>query len=459
VFGPSSTCHVMIIFRVRHQIKNVYLNFFLNCRFGCCTCLVQGSYNKEVRKMTFPINRNCILRDETSHRRHQNRGTTPNPINGVKGYSPLSKVLRLPTCVPYDIMHLVYLGIARNLLNLILEKRQVESKILSSLIHSVQVPHWFRRKPRDLRELALWKSQEHKVFLLYYAPLCFYLLYSRRESASVKEKQIMVLYLLLSSCIYTLSSDAICQSAIHSSKEVIYAFQNCMFISFGPGVLTGSLHALCHLPSQVPKFGSLAATSAATFENVNRFLKRSVTGRVGQGTQIAYRFLHMSASAKALNRREPVEVLRLHNPEHIYACEEKMRFFNVSDTCQFVAKVRVHDYVFHSYSYSRKLLSASYYCVDVNLIFRKIVCMFVQNDVVNCLCRNYKVVMKWSEFTCCELPDGVGVHLNNLCQSYLLEKSSLEVCHVTEIGSPAIIHKFSLNKFFGIRVINDYDHE
>ena len=71
-------------------------------------------------------------------------------------------------------MHLVYLGVARNLLNLIVDKGLLNVSTFSSFITEMKVPLWFRRRPRSLNELCLWKSQEHKLFLLYFSPFCFY---------------------------------------------------------------------------------------------------------------------------------------------------------------------------------------------------------------------------------------------------------------------------------------------
>ena len=50
----------------------------------------------------------------------------------------------------------------------------VDTANLSELTESVKVPHDLRRKSRSLStELALWKAQEHKNFILYIGTSAF----------------------------------------------------------------------------------------------------------------------------------------------------------------------------------------------------------------------------------------------------------------------------------------------
>ena len=242
--------------------------------------------------MTFPISRRFPLRKPNQHRRHQNLGTNRKPVFGVKGVSPLVKILPLPLCVPYDSMHLIYLGIAKRLLETVVHKRLVNVTSLSRSLSLMQIPHFFRRKPRNIsHELCLWKAQEHKIFLLYLSLPCFYNLQPSAECSDIVNR-ITFLYFLLSSSIYALSDEHINEETLLAVEEIIFAFQKSMDNTLGSGVRIASLHSLIHLPQQVRHFGRLSATSAFTFENVNRFLKRSVSGKRRQGRQIAERFLH-----------------------------------------------------------------------------------------------------------------------------------------------------------------------
>ena len=88
-----------------------------------------------------------------------------------------------------------------------------------------------------------------------------------------------------------LSSETVSEEDIVLSKELLLCFQQLARSCFGPSVCTMSMHALCPLSDQVENFGPLTLTSAATFENLNRQLKRSVSGTKGQPNQMLTRFL------------------------------------------------------------------------------------------------------------------------------------------------------------------------
>ena len=257
----------------------------------------------------------------------------------------------------------------------------------------MKVPHWFRRRPRDLQELCLWKSQEHKIFLLYLSPFCFYFV---RRSLSDNYQQLLLLYLCLSTVIYALSAEVVSPGVIPSSKFIMHSFQKYMVKLFGAGVMTGSLHALHHLPAQVRHFGSLSMTSATVFENVNRFLKRSFTGKKNQRKQAAEKFLYMQVNSGVPRQLTGVSIARLESKS---VNIEKYADYLPNNINQYVAKIRVNDLVFHSYLYGRNLRCASYYAfVNTDKVFLKIKCIFRANDEVKILCRTYKILQSWSEF-------------------------------------------------------------
>ena len=406
--------------------------------------------------MVFPLEKNLQLRNYDSHRLHQQRATHDAPFYGVKGKTPLSRLLTLPMQAPYDVMHLVYLGAARKLLTMVVVKKLVNVTFLSSLISSIKVPHWFRRKPRTLQELCLWKSQEHKTFLLYYSPLCFFKLYERNRSYVVR--QMLCLYLCLSASIYALSTESVSPQNIHFAKEIIYFFQICMRQMFGSGVATGTLHALCHLPTQVENFGSLSHTSATCFENVNRFLKKSVTGKKGQGLQIGERFLRMLTNVnKKVLRVSGPEALRFENSCDSFAT--LLEQFSIDATnCRFVSKVRVRDTVFHTFVYGKNLQCASYYAfLDTEQEFVKIKSIFIHENEVKCLCRSYRSKQALSKLA--DLPECIANAMNVINNHFVIEKGPLKVHLVNRFSHHAIIVKMSSDNFYGVRIINDYDHE
>lgn len=434
------------------QLYSASFDFFF--RFGCSTCLVEGTYNAEFRKMTFPIEEDFELRSVISHQRHQEKGTISSPCFGVKGRTPLSKLLKLPIQVPYDVMHLIYLGVARRLLSVIVEKRLVDVSVLSSSISEIKLPHWFRRRPRTLNELCLWKSQEHKQFLLYFSPFCFCKTFQLQQNYT--ERQLLILYLCFSTAIYALSTENVSSQTIHFSRTIILFFQKIMKSAFGDRVATGSLHAMCHLPGQVENFGSLNQTSATCFENVNRFLKRSVTAKRGQGKQIGDRFLRMQNSATIPEALTGIKILRYESKQN--CIPPLLENFSLSvQACNFISKVRVNENVFHSYSYGKSLKCASYNAyLDREKEFVKIKSIFIHNGEVKCLCRSYETKKHWWQFV--DFPRNIANAMSVMNSHFALIKGTLKLYPVMSLSCHAILVKTS-HYFYGVRVINDYEHE
>jgi len=127
-------------------IAYVLIILFASCRYGCPTCTVKGEYSSECRKVIFPILEDYPLRTSETYRHHLHiASTTGNPAFGIKGATKLSDLLRIPEQVPFDPMHLLYLGINKSLLNAILKCISVDLDILSATIDQIKVPHYFRR--------------------------------------------------------------------------------------------------------------------------------------------------------------------------------------------------------------------------------------------------------------------------------------------------------------------------
>lgn len=163
---------------------NLYeINFAF--RYGCSLCLGEGSYSSTLKKMVYPLQESYVLRTPDMYDIHLRSGTAESPTYGVKGPTDLSRILTLPSCLVYDIMHLAYLGISKNLLTATINKRLADIGLLSDTIDCVQVPHDFRRTPRKLvGEYSLWKAQEHRNFLIYIGPFVFLLLNQRPSDSA-----------------------------------------------------------------------------------------------------------------------------------------------------------------------------------------------------------------------------------------------------------------------------------
>lgn len=244
-------------------------------------CLVQGIYRHDFKKVIFPVQENNAIRDRGTYTEHLSIAkSTGSPSFGIKGPSKLSEILDIPNSIVFDSMHLLYLGVNKSFLGAIIKRKLVNEFLLSSFTENVRVPHYFRRRPRNLAtEFSLWKAQEHRIFLLYYAPFVFQCV--RDGSSNHNSEMIFVLYYLLSTGVYLLYKENISRRDIEVAELCIKNFQRELINLFGESVKTITLHALQHIPEQTRRFGPLHCVSAMAFENLNRELKRSVTGTRG----------------------------------------------------------------------------------------------------------------------------------------------------------------------------------
>lgn len=434
------------------SIYNIQLHFY-NFRYGCTLCLVKGSYNGDYRKMLYPVEVEHESRSAAVFAIHQRRALPRMPLFGVKGPTELSNIITMPTSLAYDIMHLIYHGVAKSFLHAVLKRKMVDMEALSQMVELFKVPHDFRRKPRNLTtELSLWKSQEHRHFLLYIGPIAFFLLQTLRKSYS----DLFETYYLLSVAIYALSSEQVSKYDLSHCKHLISRFQKMIACFFDASVCTMSTHALIHLPEQVEKMGPLTLTSASTFENLLRILKRSVTGAKGQPHQMLTRF-YLSQSCATASTGDHVRPLgRLQNLD-----VRMQRFcsdFSVAATGH-VKRFTANGKVFHAYNHGRRLKSASYFAYLKELdIFLKIKFIFVADNDIYCICRKLLKLRKLHcdpkfSFSADDL-----VSLDLLSSYFLLEKSDV-VCHRSNLFTHhAIVYKFE-EELFGVRVLSNWEHE
>lgn len=144
---------------------------------ACSKCKIEGHRSEETSTfggtMVFPGIRHPLRTDEEYH----------NMIDEDhhKGPSPLDPVLGLVKQVPFEPMHLVYIGNIKKILHthihgkygrLKLNKKKLD--ILDSRMITLQLhcPTEFNRRPNKLSMLHYFKATEYRQFLLYTARLC-----------------------------------------------------------------------------------------------------------------------------------------------------------------------------------------------------------------------------------------------------------------------------------------------
>lgn len=404
-----------------------------NGYFGCTVCKIRGFYSSCDRKMIFPFDDLSELRAEQSHIDHVNESIrTGSVCFGVKGTTPLSDIMNVPI-TPFDPMHLLFLGIVRSIFMHIFSHKLIGEHMIDAILQTVSVPACFKRKPRSLVFKSKFKANEWKHLILYF---CSSFFISSHDS-------IKLLLLLLSTFIRLLFKCKITETDRTNATELIATFRNIALETFGDSVQTYSMHAIQHLPLQVKHFGGLWAVSAETFESCFGQLKRLVTGTRSEGSLIVNRFL----LTKCIGRGEmncvsnsgvkvigpsisiPVEKMHSLSVEYELPISIHYRFYH---RFQFMGKV------FHSFMYSRKQSSASYYVSLQDDRFARIDHIIVANNAVLCLCTQFQKLHDVTELIRC-IPRNVKNILKRNCQTFVVTENDKFVCSAESILSHLII--------------------
>ncbi|XP_036138680.1 uncharacterized protein LOC118644365 [Monomorium pharaonis] len=145
---------------------------------SCSSCIVEGEYING--RVCFPQIRAAKRTDDDFRNKvddeYHNLGITSCLVE-IPSFDPV-------TNVPTDPMHLLYLGIMRRMLYLLingdLQYRlpNVEVERISFHLNEIApyIPVEFARKPRSLKFIKLWKATEFRQILLYTGPVALRLL-------------------------------------------------------------------------------------------------------------------------------------------------------------------------------------------------------------------------------------------------------------------------------------------
>lgn len=274
-----------------------------NGKSGCSVCLHPGDRIKKGKgySRVYPYSdEDHPLRTHEQtliHARTAER--TGKPVFGIKGVSPLLRVIEVPDKVLLDYMHLVLAGEFLRSVNIWINpqsdngflsnaKKEVDEAMLA-----VKFPHDFNRKLRPLSELKRWKDRELQNLLLhgslpivkaYFPPQYFYH------------------FALFVTAIRLLTADLITDRDINLAKLLIRSYQRLMSRLYGETEETYTCHALIHLPDQVSKHGPLILHSSFVFEAMISHLKRQFHGTRGIIAQIVRNLLFAQNSGSLIKR-------------------------------------------------------------------------------------------------------------------------------------------------------------
>jgi Transposase family tnp2 len=262
-----------------------------NGYFGCPYCLHPGKLetNRQIRYT-------CLGNIEA--RTHEKvicdmrlAYETETTINGMKGLSPLIGFPKFDIIngLTIDYMHCALLGVTKTLLELWLDssnhfeefyiglrKKEIDRRLLQ-----IKPPSSFSRMPRSISELAMWKANELRNFLLFYAQPCLY---------GILPLKYLNHFMKLSKSIYILLKQEISEDDFLVAelllKEFVIEFEKL----YGKAKMLFNVHLISHLSNSVRQCGPLWSTSQFHFEDNNHVLINFVKGTTDVLKQISSKY-------------------------------------------------------------------------------------------------------------------------------------------------------------------------
>ena len=251
--------------------------------YGCGKCVQKGGYTDHV---IFP-QRDAELRNNQSFRakRQQEHHT---------GTSILEQLnIDMVADVPVDPMHLLYLGVMRQILSLWvrgplrtrlgLHQRNSISDRLSSF--EKWIPREFARKPRSLQFLDRFKATELRQILLYTGVVAFRGIISKKMYAN---------FISLHVAARILSHRDLCISLNRFAERTLIFFVKKFRKIYGKTNLSYNVHNLVHIAKECLKWGYLDGFSAFPFENYMQFFKKLLRKFCRPLKQVAKRIAELS---------------------------------------------------------------------------------------------------------------------------------------------------------------------
>lgn len=265
-----------------------------NGLFGCMKCLTRGLKSQASGNVfVYPYEEQLALRSDNTLTTHLTylRDTGKKVRFGVKGPSFLHKMLLLCSIrsTSIDIMHLLFLGCQKTLLELWFGKAHKNkefslfncTKIVNDYLKSVKPPHFLQRCPQPLSKLAFWKASEYQSFFFFY---------SLPVLSIIMDPVYFNHYLLLYQGIYLLCQESVSDDDIQMSQQLLDLFVKRFQELYGLRYMSSNLHGLRHLPAVVAELGPLQFSTCFLFEDLNGMLKHLTHGTQHIGLQVQSNF-------------------------------------------------------------------------------------------------------------------------------------------------------------------------
>ncbi|CAH0551707.1 unnamed protein product [Brassicogethes aeneus] len=196
-----------------------------------------------------------------------------------KGPSPLSPFIGLVSRVPFEGMHLVYLGVLKRKLEALLHgkfgQRRLNGRkvtIIDSRLHLLEdyCPSEFNRKLGPLSQFNQYKATQYRQLLLYGAPAVLRNILNEEQYANM-----MLLHSIIRFLSFEHQSPEVldfCQVAVKTYVSICEDLYGQQFISY-------NIHALLHVVDDVRELGPLDSFSAFCYENNMPSVRKLSTAR------------------------------------------------------------------------------------------------------------------------------------------------------------------------------------
>lgn len=249
--------------------------------YSCSKCVIKGEYFSSV---CFPLaNISQLKMYCKNYVRTDEKCKNLEYINDYqRGETIMSELpyFGLVSNVPVDSMHLVYLGIMKQIIrHWVGDKNKNKSykltdeqiEMISDRLENLRniLPTEFNRRSRSLNYWKQWKATEFRHFLLYFGPFVLKNVIKKDIYNNFLKLHISILILSNSILVSELANVQYAESMI---IEFIHDFQK----MYGPQNVTYDIHNLLHLPKDVQKYGSLDMFDAFPFDNYICSLKKMI---------------------------------------------------------------------------------------------------------------------------------------------------------------------------------------
>lgn len=151
-------------------------------------------------------------------------------------------------------------------------------------------PNEIHRAIRTLKCLKFWKGSEYRTFLLYLGPVIL---------KDFLSNEVYHNYLLLF-CAVTILSCKTYLKYINIAERLILDFIHQFGFIYGFDAISSNIHNLCHVVSDVKKFGCLSEISAYAFENCLGNIKSLIRSGRRPLAQIAKRVTELNSFMSSL---------------------------------------------------------------------------------------------------------------------------------------------------------------